>query len=677
MKLCTEFLPISKEDMAKRNIEQLDFIIVSGDAYVDHPSFGTAIISRTLESQGFTVGIIAQPEWHNCEDFKRLGRPKYGFLVNSGNIDSMVNHYTAAKKTRHEDLYSPGGEAGHRPDRAVIVYCNRIREAFKDVPIAIGGIEASLRRFAHYDYWDNKVRRSILLDSKADLLMYGMGEKTVVQIADLLRYGANIKNITTVRGTCYVTKDISNIKDAVTVPSYEKVSTDKTAYGEAYKLEYYEQDSIIGKTIIQQYGDRYLVQNPPQENLTQEEMDITYNLPYTRTYHPIYEAKGGIPAIQEVKFSITSHRGCFGSCSFCALTFHQGRVIQNRGQESIIEEAKLLTTLPDFKGYIHDIGGPTADFRHKACKKQEVYGTCKTKQCMFPSPCKNLIIDHTEYLSLLKKVRNLPGIKKVFIRSGIRYDYLIHDKNEAFFNELCEHHISGQLKVAPEHVVPRVLNQMGKPTREVYDKFVNKYFQINKKLNKKQFLVPYLMSSHPGSDLNAAIELAQYIKEMGYTPEQVQDFYPTPGSLSTTMYYTGFNPITGEKVYVPKTPEEKEMQRALIQFAVPRNHQKVKKALIKAHREDLIGNGKDCLIGFTPGKLGYQGKHKNTKKPSNEISNNDSLTRDNKNMEIPSKNNSYNYNKGKPNRNSSKITNKNVRNSKSSSNKNISKRRVD
>lgn len=668
MKLSTEFLPISKEDMQRKNIDQLDFIIVSGDAYVDHPSFGTAIIGRTLESQGFTVGIIPQPKWHNCEDFKKLGRPKYGFLVNSGNIDSMVNHYTAAKKTRSEDLYSPGGEAGHRPDRAIIVYCNRIREAFKDVPIAIGGIEASLRRFAHYDYWDNKVRRSILLDSKADLLMYGMGEKTVVQIADLLRYGANIKNITTVRGTCYVTNDISGLKNAITVPSYEEVSTDKKAYGEAYKLEYYEQDSIIGKTIIQKYGDRYLVQNPPQENLTQEEMDITYDLPYTRTYHPIYEAKGGIPAIKEVRFSITSHRGCFGSCSFCALTFHQGRVIQNRGQESIIEEAKLLTTLPDFKGYIHDIGGPTADFRHKACKKQEVYGTCKTKQCMFPTPCKNLIIDHTEYLSLLKKVRNLPGIKKVFIRSGIRYDYLIHDKNESFFNELCEHHISGQLKVAPEHVVPRVLNQMGKPTREVYDRFVNKYFQINKKLNKKQFLVPYLMSSHPGSDLNAAIELAQYIKEMGYTPEQVQDFYPTPGSLSTTMYYTGFNPITGEQVYIPKTPEEKDMQRALIQFAVPKNYQKVKKALIKAHREDLIGNGKNCLIGFTPCKLGYQGKHKNSNKSfKNSLSNkfNNSSNKDS--------NHNSNKKKSTPNSNSEKIINKNTR---TISNKKSTRRRV-
>ncbi|NRT32918.1 YgiQ family radical SAM protein [Clostridium beijerinckii] len=655
MKLCKEFLPISKEDLKKRKIDQLDFIIVSGDAYVDHPSFGTAIIGRTLEAQGFNVGIIAQPNWHSSEDFKKLGKPKYGFLVNSGNIDSMVNHYTAAKKTRREDLYSPGGEAGHRPDRSIIVYCNRIREAYKDAAIAIGGIEASLRRFAHYDYWDNKVRRSILVDSKADLLMYGMGEKTVVQIAELLRYGANIKNITSVRGTCYLTKDISNIKNAVIVPSFEEVSTDKEAYGEAYKLEYYEQDSINGRTIIQQYGDRYLVQNPPQENLTQEEMDMTYDLPYTRTYHPIYEEKGGIPAIQEVKFSITSHRGCFGSCSFCALTFHQGRVIQNRGQESIIDEAKLLTTLPDFKGYIHDIGGPTANFRHRACKKQIEHGTCKNKQCMFPSPCKNLIIDHTEYLSLLKKVRKLPGIKKVFIRSGLRYDYLIHDKNDAFFKELCEHHISGQLKVAPEHVVPKVLNQMGKPTREVYDKFVNKYFQINKQIDKKQFLVPYLMSSHPGSDLNAAIDLALYIKEMGYTPEQVQDFYPTPGSLSTTMYYTGFNPITGEKVYIPKTPEEKEMQRALIQFAVPKNYQKVKKALLKAHREDLIGNGKNCLIGFTPGKLGYQGKHKSNDSPRNNSSKNSSASKmpNEKNSISNTKKNSTNGNKKHSNKHSS------------------------
>lgn len=676
MKLCKEFLPISKEDLKKRNIEQLDFIIVSGDAYVDHPSFGTAIIGRTLESQGFTVGIIPQPKWHDCEDFKKLGKPKYGFLVNSGNIDSMVNHYTTAKKIRREDLYSPGGEAGHRPDRALIVYCNRIREAYKDTAIAIGGIEASLRRFAHYDYWDNKVRRSILVDSKADLLMYGMGEKTVIQIAELLRYGASIKNINTVRGTCYLTKDVTNVKDAVIVPSFEEVSTDKKAYGKAYELEYYEQDSINGRTIIQQYGDRFLVQNPPQEDLTQAEMDMAYDLPYTRTYHPIYEAKGGIPAITEVEFSITSHRGCFGSCSFCALTFHQGRVIQNRGQESIIEEAKLLTTLPNFKGYIHDIGGPTANFRHRACKKQIEHGTCKNKQCMFPGPCKNLIIDHTEYLSLLKKVRKLPGIKKVFVRSGIRYDYLIHDKNDSFFKELCEHHISGQLKVAPEHVVPKVLNQMGKPTRDIYDKFVNKYFQINEKIGKKQFLVPYLMSSHPGSDLNAAIELAQYIKQMGYTPEQVQDFYPTPGSLSTTIYYTGFNPLTGDEVYVPRTPEEKEMQRALIQFAVPKNHQKVKKALVKAHREDLIGNGKDCLIGFTPGKIGYQGKNKNTAKTSNDNANKNSDRASNKKSATVKNNNSKSISSSN---NTKSVTAKSPRNTKSknSSHKNSNaKKRV-
>lgn len=675
MKLCKEFLPISKEDLKKRKIEQLDFIIVSGDAYVDHPSFGTAIIGRTLEAQGFTVGIIAQPRWNDCEDFKKLGKPKYGFLVNSGNIDSMVNHYTTAKKTRREDLYSPGGEAGHRPDRALIVYCNRIREAYKDAAIAIGGIEASLRRFAHYDYWDNKVRRSILVDSKADLLMYGMGEKTIIQIAELLRYGASIKNINTVRGTCYLTKDISSIKNAVTVPSFEEVSTDKKAYGNAYKLEYYEQDSINGRTIIQKYGDRYLVQNPPQEDLTQAEMDMTYDLPYTRTYHPTYEAKGGIPAIQEVEFSITSHRGCFGSCSFCALTFHQGRVIQNRGQESIIEEAKLLTTLPNFKGYIHDVGGPTANFRHRACKKQIEHGTCKNKQCMFPAPCKNLIIDHTEYLSLLKKVRNLPGIKKVFVRSGIRYDYLIHDKNDSFFKELCEHHISGQLKVAPEHVVPRVLNQMGKPTKEIYDKFVNKYFQINEKIDKKQFLVPYLMSSHPGSDLNAAIELAEYIKKMGYTPEQVQDFYPTPGSLSTTIYYTGVNPLTNEAVYVPITSEEKDMQRALIQFAVPKNHSKVKKALIKARREDLIGNGKNCLIGFTPGKLGYQGKNKNANKSTNDSGNKNGKVTSNKKSTATKNNISKNVSTEHSSSNSK--NNINTKNIKSTSHKNNnSKKRI-
>ncbi len=602
MNLHKKFLPVSTEDLKKNNIKQLDFIIVTGDAYVDHPSFGTAIIGRTLESQGYSVGIIPQPKWNNADDFKKLGRPKYGFLVNSGNIDSMVNHYTAAKRKRSDDFYSPGGKSGYRPDRAVIVYCNRIREAFKDIPIVIGGIEASLRRFAHYDYWDNKVRRSILLDSKANLLIYGMGEKTIIQIADLLSYGMDISKINDVKGTCYLTKDISNLRNYVETPSFEDCASNKSAYGESYKLESLEQDPIRGKTIVQPHGDRYLVQNPPQLPLTQEEMDLTYNLPFTRIPHPMYDSLGGIPAITEVKFSITSHRGCYGSCSFCALTFHQGRIIQNRSGDSIVDEAKLLTTLDDFKGYIHDIGGPTANFRHKSCKLQEEHGTCKNKQCMFPKPCKNLIVDHKEYLGVLRKVRNLPGMKKVFIRSGIRYDYLIEDKNGEFFKELCEHHISGQLKVAPEHVSPRVLTQMGKPGRDVYDKFVNKYFSINKAIGKKQFLVPYLMSSHPGSDLNAAIELALYVKEMGYNPEQIQDFYPTPGSLSTTIYYTGVNPLTGEKVYTPKTQEEKDMQRALIQYRVPKNYKLVKNALIKAGREDLIGNGPKYLIPPIPPK---------------------------------------------------------------------------
>jgi uncharacterized radical SAM protein YgiQ len=617
MNITDKFLPVSKSDMQQRGIAQLDFIIVSGDAYVDHPSFGTAIIGRTLEAAGFTVGIIAQPNWKNTEDFLKLGKPRLAFLVNSGNIDSMVNHYTAAKKKRSEDLYSPGGKSGFRPDRALIIYCNRIKEAFKDVPIIIGGIEASLRRFAHYDYWDDKVRRSILVDCRADLLIYGMGEKTIVQVANLMSYGMNISKMTDVRGTVYISKDVSEVKNYVEVPSFEEVSEDKKAYGKAFKFEYDEQDPIRGKIVIQKHGDRYIVQNPPQLPLSVQDMDISYNLPYARTYHPMYEEAGGIPAINEVKFSITSHRGCYGSCSFCALTFHQGRIIQNRSQESIIDEAKLLTADKDFKGYIHDIGGPTANFRHKSCKIQEEHGACKNKQCMFPSPCKNLIVDHSEYLDLLRKVRKLPGVKKVFIRSGIRYDYLSYDRNLDFFKELCEHHISGQLKVAPEHVSDRVLSQMGKPTRQVYDKFVNRYYDINKKIGKKQFLVPYLMSSHPGSDLHAAIELALYIKEMGYTPEQVQDFYPTPGSLSTTMYYTGFNPITGEKVYVPKDPHEKNMQRALLQFSKPENYKLVKEALIKANREDLIGIGGKYLIPPTPPIKGRKPSRDTKPKASN------------------------------------------------------------
>ncbi|MBU3177270.1 YgiQ family radical SAM protein [Clostridium estertheticum] len=607
-----QFLPICMNDLKERNISQLDFIIITGDAYIDHPSFGSAIIGRTLEREGFTVGIIAQPDWEGIEDFRSLGKPKFAFIINSGNIDSMVNHYTAAKKKRHDDLYSPGGESGHRPDRAVIVYCNRAREAFKNVPIVIGGIEASLRRFAHYDYWSNKVRRSLLIDAKADLLLYGMGEKTVIEMANLFKYGMSIEKMTSIRGSVYATKDISNLEDYVEVSSFETVSTDKLAYAQSYKLQSLEQDDIRGKTIVQKHNDRYVVQNAPQISLTQAEMDITYGLPYTRTYHPIYEAKGGIPAIKEVEFSITSHRGCFGSCSFCALTFHQGRVIQNRSQNSIIDEATLLTTLKNFKGYIHDIGGPTANFRHRACKIQEKVGVCRDKQCMFPTPCKNLIIDHTEYLDLLRKVRVIPNIKKVFIRSGIRYDYLIYDKNTKFFEELCEHHISGQLKVAPEHISDKVLDQMGKSKQEVFDRFVKKYNETNKDLDKNQFLVPYFMSSHPGCDLAESIKLSEYINEMGYTPEQVQDFYPTPGSLSTTIFYTGINPFSGAKVYVPTEQKEKNMQRALMQFKNPENYSIVREALVKAHREDLIGSDKKSLIPSRPIKSNkhtkYQGK---------------------------------------------------------------------
>ncbi len=604
-----DFLPISKKDLEERGINQLDFIIITGDAYVDHPSFGTAIIGRVLESEGFSVGIIPQPEWHNADAFKTLGKPKYAFFINSGNIDSMVNHYTAARKKRHDDFYSPGGEGDHRPDRAVIVYCNRAREAYKDVPIIIGGIEASLRRFAHYDYWSDKVRRSILIDSKADLLSYGMGEKTTVQIANLFKYGMDIKSMTNIRGTEYVTSDIDNLQDYVATPSYEDVSQNKKVYSNAYKLQSMEQDALIGKAIVQKHGDRYIVQNPPQFPLTESEMDEVYNLPFTRTYHPIYEASGGIPALKEVKFSITSHRGCYGGCSFCALTFHQGRTIQHRSQDSIIKEAKLMTGYKDFKGYIHDVGGPTANFRHVSCDEQLERGVCKTKQCLFPEACKNLKVDHSEYLSLLRKLRALPKVKKVFIRSGIRYDYLMYDKNTDFFEELCKYHISGQLKVAPEHVSDKVLSKMGKPSKAIYDSFVKKYFEINKRLGMNQFLVPYLMSSHPGSDLDASIELALYIKKMGYTPEQVQDFYPTPGSISTTMYYTGIDPFTEEPVYIPNKQHEKNMQRALLQFTIPENYKLVKEALVAAHREDLIGGGPNCIISDSPRSRHHHGSN--------------------------------------------------------------------
>lgn len=590
------FLPVCKSDMNERGYDCLDFLFISGDAYVDHPSFGPAIITRLLEADGFKVGFIAQPDWNDIKSFTIMGTPKLGVLISSGNIDSMVNQYTVAKKRRHFDSYSPGGKTGKRPDRATIVYANKAREAFKDTPIILGGIEASLRRFAHYDYWDNKVRRSILLDSKADLLVYGMGEKAILEIANLLRYGKDVKEIHNVRGTSYVSNNIDDLDEYIKTPSFEDVSTNKEEYAKAFKIQYEQQDAVYGATIVQPHDNRFVIQNPPSIPMTTKELDMVYDLPYARSFHPMYEKYGGIPAIEEVKFSITSHRGCFGGCSFCALTFHQGRTIQQRSHESILKEVNKLVEDPEFKGYIHDVGGPTANFRNTACSKQETKGVCKNRQCLFPSPCKNLIVDHSDYLGLLRKIRNVPGVKKVFIRSGIRYDYLIYDKNNEFINELCKYHISGQLKVAPEHISDRVLSSMGKPNRSVYERFVKKYNDINKKLNKKQYLVPYLMSSHPGSDLYAAIELAEYIRDMGYNPEQVQDFYPTPGSLSTCMYYTEIDPRDMRKVYVPKNPHEKAMQRALLQFKDPKNYRLVHEALIKAGREDLIGFNKKCLI---------------------------------------------------------------------------------
>lgn len=601
------FLPITKADMQAMDIETLDFVYVIGDAYVDHPSFGPAIISRVLEQSGYTVGIIPQPDWHSCEGFKVLGKPRLGFLVSGGNIDSMVNHYTAAKKKRNTDLYSPGGKTGHRPDRATIVYCNRIREAYgRNVPIIIGGIEASLRRFAHYDYWSDKVRRSILIDSGADLLSFGMGERQTVEIANLLNMGVPVKDIKHVAGTVYLESDSSLLpEDCVIVPDFSAVSTDKRAYAEATIQQYQEQDAMRGKAIAQLDRDFYVVQNPPAKPLNTEELDAVYALPYMRTYHPIYEEQGGIPAIQEVKFSLTSCRGCFGACNFCALTFHQGRTVTSRSHESLLAEAKILTQEPDFRGYIHDVGGPTANFRSASCKQQLQYGVCKNKQCLFPSPCKNLEVSHTDYLSLLRELRAIDGVKRVFVRSGIRYDYLLYDKDDSFFTELCKHHVSGQLKVAPEHISDHVLTYMGKPSVDVYQRFKDKYARINQRLNKKQYLVPYLMSSHPGSRLKDAIALAEFLRDNHLNPEQVQDFYPTPGSLSTCMYYTELDPRDMTSVYVPKTYEEKQMQRALLQYKRPENYQLVYQALKKANRLDLVGNSPKCLIPYRKGVSNY------------------------------------------------------------------------
>lgn len=591
------FLPISKEDMQERGIEQLDFVYVIGDAYVDHPSFGPAIISRVLEDHGYTVGIISQPDWKIDESIAVLGKPRLGFLISSGNMDSMVNHYFVSKKPRPTDAYTPGGKTGKRPDHAVVVYGNLIRRMYKDVPVIIGGIEASLRRLAHYDYWSDSFKRSILLDSQADLISYGMGERSIVEIADALNSGIDVKHLSFIPGTVYKTKDISGIYQGEILPSYIEMKKDKLRYADSFQIQYENMDAFSGKTLIEEYpGGIYVVQNPPYMPLSMEEMDHVYALPYTRTYHPIYEDEGGIPAISEIKFSLISNRGCFGGCSFCALTFHQGRCVQVRSHQSIMEEAKLIIEDKDFKGYIHDVGGPTANFRHPSCEKQMKAGVCKNRQCLFPKPCPNMKADHKDYLELLRKLRNLPKVKKVFIRSGIRFDYLLADKDDTFFKELVEYHISGQLKVAPEHISDAVLKKMGKPENAVYERFVKKYYDINQKLGKKQFLVPYLMSSHPGSTLKEAIELAEYLRDLGYMPEQVQDFYPTPSTISTVMYYTGIDPRDKKPVYVCSNPHEKAMQRALIQYRNPKNYDLVREALLKAGREDLIGFDKKCLI---------------------------------------------------------------------------------
>ena len=592
-----KFLPICKKDMDERGIQQLDFVYVIGDAYVDHPSFGHAIISRVLEAHGYTVGIISQPDWKDDHSISILGEPRLGFLVAAGNMDSMVNHYTVSKKRRSTDAYTPGGVMGKRPDYATITYCNLIRRNYKKTPIIIGGIEASLRRLAHYDYWSDSLKRSILLDSGADLLLYGMGERSIVEVADALNSGLLVRDITFIDGTVYKTRKKEDIYDAIFLPDYSELKADKKNYAKSFYVQYQNTDPFSGKRLAESYDYKtFVVQNPPSKPLTIEEMDDVYALPYMRTYHPSYEKAGGVPAISEVKFSLVSNRGCFGGCSFCALTFHQGRIIQVRSHESIIEEAKMLTKEPDFKGYIHDVGGPTANFRAPACKKQLKHGACPNKQCLFPKPCDNLIADHRDYGALLKQLRALPGVKKVFIRSGIRFDYLLADKDQSFLKELCEYHVSGQLKVAPEHISDAVLKYMGKPENSVYRRFVQSYQKMNEKIGRKQFLVPYLMSSHPGSTLKEAVELAEFLRDFGYMPEQVQDFYPTPSTLSTCMYYTGVDPRTMEPVYTAVNPHEKAMQRALIQYRNPKNYELVSEALHKAGRTNLIGFDKKCLI---------------------------------------------------------------------------------
>ena len=591
------FLPITREEMKERGGDQVDFVYVSGDAYVDHPSFGHAIITRLLESRGYRVGIIAQPDWRKPESVQVFGEPRLGFLVSAGNMDSMVNHYSVSKKRRKTDAYTPGGEMGKRPDYACVVYGNLIRQTYKKTPIILGGIEASLRRMAHYDYWSDKLKRSVLLDSGADVISYGMGEHSIVELAEALDAGIPVEDITYIAGTVVKAKSLDSIYDAEILPSFEDLKADKMNYARSFYTQYLNTDAFNGKRLVEPYSEHlYVVQNPPAAPLTQMEMDDVYSLPYQRTYHPSYEAKGGVPAIKEIKFSLISNRGCFGGCSFCALTFHQGRIVQVRSHESLIEEAKEITKDKDFKGYIHDVGGPTANFRHPSCKKQMEHGVCKTRQCLFPSPCKNLDADHRDYVSLLRKLRDIPKVKKVFIRSGIRFDYLLADKKQEFLRELWEYHVSGQLKVAPEHVAGPVLSLMGKPEHKVYEEFTRQFYKMNEKIGKEQYLVPYLMSSHPGSTLKEAVELAEYCRDLGYMPEQVQDFYPTPSTLSTCMYYTGVDPRTMQKVYVPKSPHEKAMQRALIQYRNPELYDLVIEALHKAGRSDLIGFGPKCLV---------------------------------------------------------------------------------
>ena len=609
------FLPVSRKEMNERGWDQVDFVYISGDAYVDHPSFGHAIITRLLESRGYRVGIIAQPDWKSPDSVTVFGEQRLGFLVSAGNMDSMVNHYSVSKKRRKTDAYTPGGVMGKRPDYACVVYGNLIRQTYKKTPVILGGIEASLRRMAHYDYWSDKLKRSILLDSGADILSYGMGEHSIIEIAEALDAGIPVEEITYINGTVVKAKNLDSVYDAEILPSFEELKADRLTYARSFYTQYLNTDAFNGKRLVEPYSDHlYVVQNPPALPLTEMEMDDIYSLPYMRTYHPSYEALGGVPAISEIRFSLISNRGCFGGCSFCALTFHQGRIIQTRSHQSLLDEARQITQEKDFKGYIHDVGGPTANFRHPSCKKQLKYGVCKNRQCLFPAPCKNLNADHSDYVRLLKELRAIPKVKKVFIRSGIRFDYLLKEEDRTFLRELCEYHVSGQLKVAPEHVAAPVLSLMGKPEHKVYEQFTEEFYKMNKKIGKEQYLVPYLMSSHPGSTLKEAVELAEYCRDLGYMPEQVQDFYPTPSTLSTCMYYTGVDPRTMKPVYVPKSPHEKAMQRALIQYRNPELYDLVSEALHKAGRTDLIGFGPKCLI--RPRKFADQKKNEREKNSS-------------------------------------------------------------